>query len=92
MTDINQAILISSITVVTILLTIIGFQVVLILRELRRSIEKINNIIDDFGVMSHSISHSIKDISSVTEVFKLVGKLLRIVTKNNTTGSKKNKS
>jgi hypothetical protein len=63
MIDSTQILLIVVITTLTILLTAIGLQVFFILREVRRSIEKMNKILDDAGRVSESIA---KPIASIT--------------------------
>ena len=70
MSEINQAILISSITVITVLLTIIGIQIAIILREVRRSVEKINKIITDAGVVSGTVTKSVHELSGVSAGIK----------------------
>ncbi len=66
MLEINQTVLISSITVITIILAIIGIQVAFVFREFRRTIEKFNKILDDGGVVSGSVSKSVKELSGFT--------------------------
>lgn len=70
MTDTAQILLITVITVLTILLTLIGIQVVYILKEFRKTMEKINKVLDDFGVASESIAHSITSLTGLTAGLK----------------------
>lgn len=64
MIDTTQGFLIIVITTLTILLTIIGIQVFFILREFQKSIEKINKMLDDAGMISESIAQPISSLSS----------------------------
>ena len=70
MSDINQLVLIGAIAVITILLTIIGIQVAFILKELRRTIGKVNKILDDTGVLSGSVSRSVHEFNTVASGIK----------------------
>lgn len=64
MIDATQILLIVVVTTLTLLLTVIGVQVFFILREVRRSIEKMNKILDDAGLVSESVAKPIVSLSS----------------------------
>lgn len=81
MTDINQAILISVVTVITILLTVIGIQVALIFREVRHSIEKINKILDDVGSISGRVVKGIDELGNTASGVKTIVNILRFFRK-----------
>ena len=70
MVDLTQTLLIIVITVLTILLSFIGIQVVFILREVRRSLEKVNKMLDDFGLITESIAHPIAGLGGVIDGLK----------------------
>ena len=71
-----QGLLIVVIVVLTTLLVFIGIQVANILKEIKKSLEKINKILDDAGTISNNIAKPISDFSNV---FKLVGLLVDFV-------------
>ncbi|OGH19028.1 MAG: hypothetical protein A3F31_00950 [Candidatus Levybacteria bacterium RIFCSPHIGHO2_12_FULL_38_12] len=78
MADAAQIILLIVISVLTILLAILGVQVFLILRELRRTVKKANKILDDAGVISQTVSSPLSSLfsfSALSEGVK-VGNLL----------------
>ncbi|MFH0863490.1 MAG: hypothetical protein V1858_00160 [Candidatus Gottesmanbacteria bacterium] len=81
MTDTTQILLITVITVLTILLTVIGIQIVYILKELRRTIEKINKILEDTGIASGAMAKSISSLSGVTTGLRTAFSLLSIFKK-----------
>ena len=81
MTDTTQILLITVITVLTILLVVIGIQVVYILKEFRKSMEKINKILDDAGLMSGSVAKSVSALSGVTDGLKTAFSILGIFKK-----------
>lgn len=65
MIDTTQILLIAVITVLTVILTVIGIQLIYILREFRKTVEKINKILDDTGVISESIAQPVAGVSSL---------------------------
>lgn len=72
MTDTAQILLITVITILTILLTVIGIQVVYILKEFKKTIEKLNKILDDAGVASESFAKSLSGLTGVTAGLRTV--------------------
>ena len=76
MIDTTQLLLIAVVTVLTVLLTIIGVQVFFILKEIKRTIEKMNKMLDDAGLISESIARPIASLSSsITGVSGIAGLL-----------------
>jgi len=76
MIDNTQLLLIAVVTVLTVLLTIIGVQVFFILKEIKRSIEKLNKMLDDAGLISESVARPIASLSnSITGVSGIAGLL-----------------
>lgn len=74
MVDSTQILLIAVIVVLSILLSIIGVQVFFILREVQRSIQKVNKMLDDAGTISESITKPIASLSnSITGVSGIAG-------------------
>lgn len=47
--DISQLILVGVISILTILLVFVGFQVFLLLRDLRQTVKRANKIVDEIG-------------------------------------------
>lgn len=76
MVDSTQILLIIVVVVLTILLSVIGIQVFFILREVQRSIQKMNKMLDDAGTISESIAKPITSLSnSITGVSGIAGLL-----------------
>ncbi|HUV42740.1 MAG TPA: hypothetical protein VMY36_02420 [Patescibacteria group bacterium] len=74
MIDTTQILLIAVVTVLTALLTIIGVQVFFILKEIKRTIEKFNKMLDDMGLISESVARPIASLSSsITGVSGVAG-------------------
>lgn len=70
MVDLSQILLVVVITVLTILLAFIGVQIIYILRELRRTIEKVNKMLDDAGMITESIAHPIAGLGGMIDGLK----------------------
>lgn len=69
MIDPTQILLFTVVTSLTVLLIIIGIQVFLILKEVRRSFQKFNKILDDTATVSGTVSRSVNGLSkSVDEI------------------------
>lgn len=79
MVDLTQVLLVIVITTLTVLLTFIGIQVVYILREVRKSIEKINKILDDAGVVSESIAQPISGLGGMIDGLKSGVKVIDMI-------------
>lgn len=65
MIDPAQTALFLVIIVLTILLLVLGIQVFFILRELRKTIDKANKVLDDTGVITESVSGPISSLSTL---------------------------
>ncbi len=63
--DPAQILLLSVVIILSFLLLILGIQVFLILKEFRRTIGKVNRILDDAAALTESISSPIENFSSV---------------------------
>jgi len=81
MLSVTQILLIFVVSILTVVLAIIGIQVFLILKESRRSIEKVNKMLDDAGRISESIakplsalSGSLSGLSGITGILNWIFK------------------
>ena len=70
MIDPAQLALFLVIIILTILLIVLGVQVFFILRELRRTLEKANKVLDDTGNITESVSGPISSLSSLVTGLK----------------------
>lgn len=81
MIDPAQTALFLVIIVLTILLIVLGIQVFFILRELRKTIEKANKILDDTGTITESVSGPISSLSSLAMGLKTGALVARLFEK-----------
>lgn len=72
MTDATQVLLIIVITVLTAILSVIGIQVVNILKEFRKTIQDVNQILADAQKVSGEISNSFVEMAGVASGIKTV--------------------
>ena len=79
MTDPAQTALFLVVIVLTILLVVLGIQVFFILRELRKTIDKANKVLDDTGVITESVSKPISSLSSLAMGLKAGAKIAKIL-------------
>ena len=91
MLDTNQILLISVVVVLTLLLSVVGVQVFFILREVQRSIQKMNKMLDDIGTVTESIAKPLASLSnSITGISGLAGLFGWLAKKRNKKGADKN--
>ncbi len=81
MIDTTQILLFTVVTALTILLIVIGIQVVFILREVRKMFEKMNKMMEDATMVTGSIGRSFNEISGFTTGLKGVLKIFSIFAK-----------
>lgn len=89
MIDPAQIIIILVIIALTLLLLVLGVQVFLILKELRKTIEKANKVLDNTENITGSVSAPISSLSSIIMGLKAggsVAKLLKKVTEEREDG------
>lgn len=70
MVDSIQILLTVVVSVLTVLLTIIGIAIFQILKEFKKSIEKINYILDDTHRISSAVAEPVEDASELLKGFK----------------------
>ncbi|MDE2025994.1 MAG: hypothetical protein KGJ07_05855 [Patescibacteria group bacterium] len=76
--DATQILLLIVVVVLSLILLILGIQIFFILREFKRTISKVNKVLDDTGNITQSVSAPIASISSVLTSVKLGSVLLKL--------------
>jgi hypothetical protein len=79
MTDPAQTALFLVVIVLTILLVVLGIQVFFILRELRKTVEKANKVLDDTGMITESVSKPISSLSTLAMGLKTGARIAKIL-------------
>jgi hypothetical protein len=75
MIDFNQLILAVVVLLFTGVGTTVGVQLVRILGELRQSIQKMNKVLDDTGIITESVSKPVNMLSGMVMGLKALKKL-----------------
>lgn len=79
MIDPAQTVLFLVVIILTILLVVLGVQVFFILRELRKTLEKVNLVLDDAAMITEIVSKPISSLSSLTMGLKTGATIARIL-------------
>lgn len=74
--DSTQLLLSVVLTVTTVLLVVIGIQLVFVLKEVRKTLNKINEIISNFERMGVSLEHSFSELTGFASGFKTIFKVI----------------
>ncbi|MBI2031473.1 MAG: hypothetical protein HYT08_02550 [Candidatus Levybacteria bacterium] len=82
MIDPAQTALFLVIIVLTILLLVLGIQVFFILRELRKTVDKANKVLDDTGVITESVSGPISSLSNLASGVKAGAAIASLLSKS----------
>ncbi len=77
--DTTQLLLIIILSISCILLTIIGIQLIFVLKDLRQTIKRINKIVDGFESLGVGLDHGLGEVVGFFNGFKTVAKALEIV-------------
>ncbi len=88
--DAAQILLIVVVAVLTFVLFILGIQIFFILREFKKTVSKVNKVLDDTGVITESVSQPISNLSSMLTSVKTGVTLLKLFQKK-TSGQKDSK-
>lgn len=79
MIDPAQTALFLIIIVLTFLLIVLGVQVFFILKELRKTIDKLNKVLDDTGTITESVAKPVSSLSSIAMGLKAGAKIAKIL-------------
>lgn len=75
--DATRIILVVAISILTAILTLVGYEVYLIFREFHKSMKKVNNILDNVTEVSQSVSRQINSLSELLATAKNTVELVK---------------
>ena len=81
MFDPAQILLFAVIIILTVVLLVLGIQVFFILKDLRKTINKANKVLDNTGEITQSVSQPLSSLSSVLMGLKAGGTIAKIIKK-----------
>jgi len=67
----------------TIILVVVGIQLIFILNDIRKLLKKINLIIDSFEKIGLSFEHGLEEITGFVSAFKVILKFFDLFNKKN---------
>jgi len=79
MIDTVQAVLLFVIVLLTILFVVLGIQVFYILRDLRQTIRRTNNILEDVENVSEGVSTSLHSVSNIFGGATTLGSIVKVL-------------
>lgn len=79
MIDPAQAALFLIIIALTLLLIVLGIQVFFILKELRKTVDKFNKVLDDTGTITESVAKPVSSLSSLAVGLKTGARIAKIL-------------
>ena len=82
--DSTQLLLSVVLTVTTVLLVVVGIQLIFVLKELRKTLKKVNGIIENFEKVGMSVEHSFSELTGFVSGLKTIFKVIDFIhTKKN---------
>ena len=81
MTDAILILLAATITSLTVVLVIIGIEFFMILKEMKKSIEKVNTIIEDTHTVTHTVASTVEEATTFLDGLKKGASLVKTVRK-----------
>ena len=79
--DPMQILIIVLVTILTVLLTIVGIQAIFILKELKKTLTRVNSVLDDVETVSHSIATPVERFSGLLMNLQQGAGVLRFLNK-----------
>jgi len=83
--DVTRIILVVAISILTAILTLVGYEVYLIFREFHKSMKKVNNILDNVTEVSQSVSRQVNSLSELLVTAKNAVELVKTFMKKEKT-------
>lgn len=77
----TQFLLVLVVVVMTVMLGVIFTQVIIILKEFRKTLDKVNEVLDDTSIISSALSRPVGLLSTLANSFKSGSGILKMLTK-----------
>ena len=88
MLDSSQILIVAAVTIMTAILTIVGIQLILVLKEVRQGLKRINGIVDSVEKIGFSVTHGSTEILGFMTGVKKLFSIIDVITEH--TKKKKN--
>lgn len=90
--DTTQLLLTVALTVTTALLIVVGIQLIFVLKELRRILNKVNGVIENFEKVGMSLEHSFSEFFGFFSGLKTIFKVIDFIHAKKSAKSKTNQA
>ncbi|OGK14546.1 hypothetical protein A3C98_02100 [Candidatus Roizmanbacteria bacterium RIFCSPHIGHO2_02_FULL_37_15] len=77
--DSTQLLLTVVLSVTTVLLILVGIQLIFVLKELRKTLKKVNGIFENFEKVGMSVEHSFSEITGFVSGLKTIFKVIDLI-------------
>ncbi len=77
--DSTQLLLTVVLSVTTVLLVVVGIQLVFVLKEVRKTLQRINGIVDNFEKVGVSVEHGFSELSGFVAGIKTLFKVVDLI-------------
>ncbi len=78
--DLPQTLLLIIIVIISVILTVIGIQVIIILRDAKHSLRRVDNILEDTEYLTRNLTRSSATLSHLADGLKSGMKLVATIT------------
>lgn len=78
--DLPQTLLLIVIVVISVILTVIGLQIVIILRDAKHTLKRVDDILEDAQYLTRNLTKSSDSLNHLSEGFKSGMKLVGTIT------------
>jgi hypothetical protein len=84
-----QIVIVASLSISTILITVIGVQLILLIKELRTTVKRVNYVANGFAHISKSLEKSLTEVNNLAGGAKFVtGLISRIISRKDSSAKK----
>jgi len=77
--DTTQLLLTVVLTVTTVLLVVVGIQLIFVLKEARKTLQKVNGIIGNFEKVGLSVEHTFSELTGFVSGLKTIFKVIDLI-------------
>lgn len=86
--DTTQLLLTVVLTVTTVLLVVVGIQLIFVLKEIRKTLQKVNGIVENFEKVGLSVEHTFSELTGFVSGLKTIFKVIDLIHAKKNAGSK----
>ena len=81
--DLTQAIILSAIVILTIFLVFVGFQAFFTLKDLRKTLKKVNQFVDDANLIAQEVKRPLESASNLFTALTTGAGIIHLLKRSN---------